>query len=340
MKHIPQLRLASHQLIESRCRTAADVVTALGAVQAQDYGSAVWAIGCRIPGSTEADIERAVRERTIVRTWPMRGTIHFVPADDVRWMLALLAPRVIKSTAARVRSLELDDAIFAKAERILVKAMRGKWLSREDTLQTLERAGISTADGRGYHIIFRLSMLAVLCGGPREGKTQTFTLLDEWVPKSKSLSREEGLTLLARRFFTGHAPATAQDFAWWAGLKIAEAKAAHASIVTELVTPQAADSTHLLPGFDEYLLGYKDRSAVLDAAHADKIVPGGNGIFLPMMVRNGRIVGRWKRTISKSGVRVTLEPFVKTSLKPFDAAVERYVQFFRKGEISRKQCGD
>lgn len=229
------LRLRSQLLSESRCRTAAQVVTALGAMQAQDYGSAVWTMGCRIPGSKAADIEQAIRDRTIVRTWPMRGTLHFVPADDAHWMLTLLTPRVIASTATRVRQLELDDATFAKAERVLVKALQGeKRLTREDTLRALERAKISTAGGRGYHILFRLSMHGLLCGGPREGKQQTFVLLDEWLPKAKSRERDETFALLARRYFGGHGPATVRDFAWWSGLKVVEAKAALASVATEL----------------------------------------------------------------------------------------------------------
>ena len=343
---LAHLRLRSHLLSESPARTAAQVVTTLGAMQAQDYGSAVWAMGCRIPDSKAADIERAIRDRTIVRTWPMRGTLHFVPADDARWMLTLLTPRVIASTATRVRQLELDDATFAKAERTLVKALRGeKRFTRENALRTLERAKISTAGGRGYHMLFRLSMQGLLCGGPREGKQQTFVLLDEWLPKAKSLERDKALALLARRYFGGHGPATVRDFVWWSGLKVAEAKAALASVATELechrvdgverwqapgLSAAATAGVHLLPGFDEFLLAYRERGAVIEAVHVNKVVPGGNGVFLPMMVRDGRIIGTWRRVITKDGVRVTLEPFVplaKSALKAFEAAAIRYAEF-------------
>ncbi len=342
-------RLLSQQIVASRCTTAAEVVTTLGAVQAQDYASALWAIGLRVPASTEADIEQAIRERAIVRTWPMRGTLHFVPAEDVRWMLGLLTPRVIAGTATRVRQLELDAATFAKAERALVKTLQGgQPRTREDTLQILEQAKISTAGGRGYHILFRLAMQGLICHGPREGKQQTFVLLDEWLPKASKarlLGREEALGELARRFFGGHGPATVQDFVWWSGLKVAEARAALASVASSMERHRAdgieywqtpgqrtADpaGVHLLPAFDEYLLGYKERSAVLDAAHAGKVVPGGNGVFLPMMVRDGRVIGTWKRAVTKDRVRVTLLPFApltKSALKAFDAAAVRYGEF-------------
>jgi hypothetical protein len=340
-------RLLNQQIVASRCATAAEVVTTLGAMQGQDYASALWAIGLRLPASTEGDIEQAIRDRTIVRTWPMRGTLHFVPAADVRWMLGLLTPRVIAGTAARVRQLELDDATFAKAERALVRALQaGQQLTRDDILLTLEQAKISTAGGRGYHILFRLAMQGLICYGPRVGKQQTFVLLDEWLLRTRSLGREEALAELARRFFGGHGPATVQDFVWWSGLKVAEAKAALASVASSMECHRVdgieywhipgqgiADTAgvHLLPAFDEYLLGYKERSAVLDAAHAGKVVPGGNGVFLPMMVRDGHVIGTWKRAVAKDRARVTLLPFApltKSALKAFDAAAVRYGEFY------------
>jgi len=350
---IGRKRLLSQQIVASRCTTPAEVVATLGAVQAQDYASALWAIGLRLPASTEEDIEQAVRERTITRTWPMRGTLHFVPAADVRWMLALLTPRVIAGTATRVRQLELDEATFTKAERALTKVLQGGiQRTRKDTLQTLEQAKINTDGGRGYHILFRLAMRGVICHGPRDGKQQTFVLLEEWLPPEKPRNREDSLAELARRFFGGHGPATVQDFAWWSGLKVTEAKAALASIAPELEVhrvdgtkfwqspdqpPLDDTGVHLLPGFDEYLIGYKERHAVLDTAHADKVVPGGNGVFLPMMVRDGRVIGTWKRAVGKDRVRVTLAPFSplpKRALKQFDGAALRFGGFYgRTGHV-------
>jgi len=328
---IGQLRLVSQQIRASRCATAAEVVATLGAVQAQEYASALWAIGLRLPGSTAVDIERAVQTRSIVRTWPMRGTLHFVPALDVRWMLSLLTPRVVAGTATRVRQLELTDATFAKAGRILERALQGnRQLTREAVFQKFEQAGIHTAGGRGYHIVFRLSMQGLICHGPRAGKQQTFVLLDEWLPTRRSLDRDAALAELARRFFCGHGPATVQDFVWWSGLRVTEATSALHAVSSELECRMVTATEYwqapgqsipdrrevqLLPSFDEYLLGYRDRIAVLDVAHAGKVVPGGNGMFMPVMVKDGRVIGVWNRVALKGRVRVTLTPFVALSKK-------------------------
>lgn len=351
---IPQLRVASQKLTGSHCRKPSEAVAALGAIQAQDYGNALWAIGCRVPGSTMADVEEAVRQREIVRTWPMRRTLHFVPAADVRWMLELMTPRMIAAAAARMHQLELTDAILRRAEKILGRVLRGKGpQTRPAVLAMLEEAGVKTDSQRGIHIVSRLAMEGLVCGGPREEKQPTFVLLDEWAPAAKGLKelgREEALAILARRFFGGHGPATLQDFVWWTGLKVSDARAALVSVKEELEclhedgvdywhapglepTPaKGGPEAQLLPGFDEYLLGYKDRRHVLDAAHAPKVVPGGNGMFLPMMLRRGQVVGTWKRgTVTKSGMRAILEPFAsrftKTELREFDAAGARYGEF-------------
>lgn len=347
MKQIPQQRLVSQQLVRGTSISPAEAVAKLGAVQAQDYGNALWAVGCRIQGATAAGIEEAIAARTIVRTWPMRGTLHFVPAADIRWMLALLTPRILTGTATRLRQLELDEATLAKAERTLRKELQdGTPLSRDAIFQTLERAKISTEGGRGYHILFRMSLQQVLCQGPRLGKQQSFVLMDHWVPETVSFGRDESLGMLARRFFGGHGPATIQDFVWWAGLTQADAKAAVAQVAGELVSQRIGETeywcsraaqeapvtagVHLLPGFDEYLLGYKNRHAVLEPEHAAKVVPGGNGIFLPMMLKDGHVIGTWKRAVGKGKVTVTLLPFAPLTSKTtklFAAEAERYGLF-------------
>ncbi|BCU76832.1 winged helix DNA-binding domain-containing protein [Luteolibacter sp. LG18] len=342
-----RLRLSAQGIGFPR-QSAGAVVRRLGAMQAQDYLGALLAIGLRVSGATEAFIEQAVRDREIVRTWPMRGTLHFVAPEDVRWMLALLSPRIVAGAATRHRQLELDDAVFRRSRTLLEKALQGgKELTRDAAYGLLEDAGISCNGQRGYHILWKLSQDAVLCGGPREGKQPTFVLLDEWVPESRTLEPDEALAEIARRYFTSHGPATLADFVWWTGLKVTDAKRGLGLVSPELEKTVADGETywmsrslaadaprkqgvHLLPGFDEFLLGYKDRSAMLAAEHAGRIVPGNNGMFLPMLVVDGEVKGTWKRTLRKKSVAVDFEAFgelpgrVATDARK---AAERYAEF-------------
>jgi hypothetical protein len=328
---IAQYRLYQQQIAKTRFKAPSQVVSWLGAMQAQDYAAAKWAIGLRLPDATDADIEQAIAAKTIIRTWPMRGTLHFVAPEDARWLLALLTPRIIAQTAGRYRQLELDNAIFARSKEVFAKALQGgKQLTRDEMQQLLEQANISPSGQRGYHILCRSAQDGLICFGPPRGKQQTFTLLDEWAPPAKQLERDEALAELARRYFTGHGPATIPDFVWWSGLTVTDARAGlelvKAQLSQETVNgqtywmspdrPVGADdgpATYLLPGFDEYLLGYKDRTAVLEAVHAQKVTPGNNGIFNPIIVIEGRVVGTWKRTFKKDTVVIETTPFTPLS---------------------------
>ncbi|MDQ2799844.1 MAG: winged helix DNA-binding domain-containing protein [Armatimonadota bacterium] len=324
------------------------MVSWLGAVQAQDYPGALWSLGLRLPGSTAAAIEQAVTEKTIVRTWSMRGTLHFVAAEDARWMLSLMTPRIIAGAALRSQRLELDSQTFSRSFQVLTDVLQGgEPLMRKDALDRLEKAGISTAGQRGYHILWRAAQEGLVCLGPIQGKQHTFVLLDDWLPPGRILSREESLAEIARRYFTSHGPATLQDFLWWTGLTAADGRAAlemaspglvqetidrrvywTASALPEIPPPSSA--AYLLPGFDEYLLGYKDRSAVLDPAHVSKIIPGGNGVFMPTLVIDGRVAGTWKRTLQKKTVPITFSPFAPLTDAEHllaEAAAERYRDF-------------
>ncbi len=342
-----RLRLVNQQIAHSPCRTPVEVVRKLGALQAQDYVSALWAIGVRLPCSTQADIEQAIANRSIVRTWAMRGTIHFLAAEDVRWMLKLLAPRVLSGTDRRDHQLGLDAATYDRSRTLLEKTLQGgKQLRRDEVYAVLERNGISTEGQRGYHILWHLGLQGVICFGVNAGKQPAFALLDEWVPVSRKLTREAALAELALRYFGSRSPATVQDFSTWAKLSLTDARAALASAAPRLQSfgqggvtywmplespkPDTLPPAFLLPAFDEYLLGYKDRSAVLGAEHATRIVPGGNGMFLPMMVLNGKVIGTWKRTLGKKSVSIEYAPFgkvKKAELAAFDAAAQRYGEF-------------
>ena len=216
----------------------------LGAVQAQDYLGALWAIGLRLKNSNEAAIEKAVEERKIVRSWPMRGTLHFVAAQDLRWMLKFLTPRVIQRSAGLYREAGLDSRVFAKSSKLLsAELKRNPQLTRNEIYAIWERAKISTSGQRGLHILGHLAQTGLICFGSRNGKQQTFVLLEEWLPASKTPQKEEALATLALTYFQSHGPATIHDFSWWSGLTIAEAKNAVQSLGTQIESERQNRST-------------------------------------------------------------------------------------------------
>jgi hypothetical protein len=298
----------------------------MGAMQAQDYYNALWALGLRT-SKTEQEIVRILESRNVIRTWPQRGTLHFVTAQNAHWQVGLSAMRLLKGAATRQRNLGLSEDIFVQSRKILSSALaQSNYLTRPQVLSTLEEAGIATSGGRGYHILWYLSQTGVTYVGPMKNKQQTFGLLDELVPRPEPRSREENITELAKQYFVSHGPATLQDFMWWSGLTTTDAKSGLTSNEATLTSVAVGDKTYwmakestpsgnsidqvlLLPGFDEYLLGYKDRSAVLPTEHASKVVPGGNGMFLPIIIVHGQVVGTWKRTIRKDHVLLALSPF-------------------------------
>ena len=279
-------RLVNQQIVLARHKKPFEVVASLAAVQAQDFAGGLWTIGLRLPGATESEVKQALAERTIIRTWMMRGTLHFVAAADVHWMRELLAPRLVSTSANRFAQLDLTAKIFGRSEGACLKALQGGGtMTRGEIYKVLERSRISTAGQRGAFILWRLAHDGVICFGVHAGKQQTFVLLDEWAPKAKKVERDHALAELARRYFCSHGPATLQDFGWWSGLKAADARAAVEMASSKLARetmdgkvywmpedlPVAADApsaVNLLPGFDEYLIGYKDRSASLDPRHA------------------------------------------------------------------------
>jgi hypothetical protein len=340
------LRLHAQLLDRHPLSTPVEVVRWLGALQAQDYLSSLWAIGLRLPGTTEADIERAIADREIVRTWPMRGTIHYVAAEDARWMLELLTPRVVARSAGLYKQFELDEAIFARCRALLSNALQGgRQLVRKEMYRVLEEGGVATGGSRGLHLLGRLALEGLVCFGPREGKQPTFVLLAEWVPKPRVLDRNDALGILTQRFFMSHGPATVQDFTWWSGLAVADAQAG-LERVASLLTYEKMDGrtywfspalcaveavlrvAHLLPSFDEYFVAYKDRSTVVHPACAH--IASSEKILGLTLIMDGRMIGTWKRTRKKNGVEIVLEPSAplsKSESCAVSAAGERYRKF-------------
>lgn len=342
-------RLRAQRLIGPACATVADTVQWMGALQAQDYAQAMWAIGARTSNATWADVERAISEREIIRTWPMRGTIHFVPARDAAWIAALCTPRSITAAARRQDQLGLDDATLARCGEILQTQLSGAApMPRADVLALLDARGIETGSQRGYHILVHHAQRGLLCLGPMAGKQPTFVLLDEWVTEPTQHSHHSALAELARRYFTSHGPATVHDFANWSNLPVGDARAGLEQVAGKLLSEQYGGVTHwscpshrtvddaeglalqLLPGFDEFLLGYKDRSAVVTDANAARIVPGANGVFRPMLVEHGQVTGTWRRTMRSRGMELSLEFFASRPRRTkavVERACQRYAEF-------------
>lgn len=345
---IARLRLHNQAIASARFEKPVDVVHWLGAVQAQDYPGSLWALGLRVRSASEASIERAVEERSIVRTWPLRGTLHFVAAEDVRWMLMLSCERTVARAAGRYRQLGLDEATFAKSRRVIARALEGgRQLTRAELSAALERRGVATEGQRLIHILNRASLEGLTCYAARRGKQLTFALLDEWAPHARRLAREEALAELAARYFKSRGPATLQDFAWWSGLTTADARAgleaSKQSLRREALDGQtywlsssasaarkdASPSANLLPAFDEYTVAYKERAAILNTPHA---LPANAAFAIlgPTVIVDGRAAGTWKRTLKKGSVLI--ETSLWTTLKrserhELDAAARRYGEF-------------
>jgi hypothetical protein len=355
-KGIINLRLHSLQLAGNLPCSPSEALTHLGALQAQDYEGAKWSMAIRTKQNCPLSIEQAIADRSIVRTWPMRGTLHFVASDDVRWILKLLAPRIIPGMAGRNKQLELDQSIFHKSQDLLLRNMEGtKQLLRSEVYYILEKNGIATSNQRGIHIINYLALNQILCHGSHQEKQPTYALLDDWIPQSKELSTDEALSEIALRYFTGHGPATLQDFIWWTGLKTTDARLALNSISQHLTSEDVEGSTYwfapdlrdtttlkstfLLPGFDEFMLGYTNRTLMVDKMHLPKIIPGNNGMFMPTVVIDGRVEALWKREIKKHTVSIELYPFGKLSinkLKHIDIAAKQYASYLGKELVVKK----
>lgn len=345
--NLPTLRLHHQHIAHPHLAQPEQVVAWLGGLQGQDYPGAKWSIALRMPTATEADVVQAFDTGKLVRSWPMRGTLHVVAAQDLRWMLMLTAPKNLTGSASRRRALELDDATLARCRAVFTQALQGgKHLSREGMYAALAQANISTTGQRGYHILWNCALHGLICLATSNDKEQNFALVDEWIAPTPPKTHDEALAELAARYFLSRGPATLQDFIWWSGLSAGEARSGLEAIQSRLVsdtvgklsywlpadsrTPKEAPSAFALPGFDEYLLGYKDRSAVLDAAHAEQVCPGGNGMFAATIVIDGRVLGTWKRVFKKAVVDITATPF--THLSPADAqrfaaAAQRYGAF-------------
>lgn len=353
---ITNARLISQQLTATKLKTAKQIVGWMGAMQGQDFNMAKWAIGIRLNKATEQNIDAAINSGEIIRTHLLRPTWHFVSSDDIYWMLELTAPRIKSSMKGRNIQLELSENIFKKANKIIVKALSGsKNLTRRELINELGKGKIGTDNNRASHILFNAELDGIICSGKMKEKQTTYTLLNERIEKPASIEKEEALFKLASKYFQSHCPATLQDFIWWSGLSISDAKHALELIKNNFnsqkinarqywfhnsfsIPKKFKESIFLLPAFDEFLISYKDRSAAIILEHQKKAFSN-NGIFWPVIIINGNAVGIWKREIKKDKIIIETNFFYPQTkeVKPIQKAAEKFGYFLNpKAEIILK----
>ncbi len=350
---ITSQRLHNQSLGVKRFTKPNDVVSWFGAVQAQDYAAAKWSLGLRIQNATDADIEAAFNDGTILRTHVMRPTWHFVMPEDIRWMLELTTPRVKTILAHYDRKLELTEKLLSRSSSIIKKALQGgKHLTRKELAEYLERSGVKAHGQRLGHIVSHAELDSLICSGPRRGKQFTYALLDERAPKFKPISRDEARATLALRYFTSHGPAQLKDFAWWSGLSVKDAAEGLDSMKSKLVEEtldgktywfspharapkQKSPTAFLLSIYDEYIIAYKDRSALGGERYVEKLLSMGNALTA-VLIHDGKIVDTWKRVIKKDTVIVTARPFRKLTIiekEALESATRRYGEFLGMSSV-------
>lgn len=317
-KDIAITRLFAHQLVNQSFKLPGELLRYMGAMQSQDYAMAKWAIGSRIQGLTDQDIEESLNNAEIIRTHVLRPTWHFVSSEDIRWMLMLTAPNINKAVSSMNKKLELDKETLSRCKKIIGKVLRGLQLTREEIMRILQQEGIRTDDNRSSHIMLHAELEGLVCNGNKRDKQFTYALLDERISETLRLSKEEALAKLSMQYFTSHGPATINDFAWWSGLTMKDARNGLELIKHKLHSERvdsedyfwfdmngksglSNNSILFLSSFDEYVVSYKNRNASLSSEYAGNAITG-NGIFKPIIVVNGEIIGIWKRTLKKDNL--------------------------------------
>ena len=349
---IPVRRLAAQRLVGPPFSDPVEVVRALGAVQAQDYPGAKWALAQRTVGATDADLDRLFDAGAILRTHVLRPTWHLVDPADIRWLLAMTAPRVHAASAYQYRTLELDEAVIGRSADAMTRALAGgAHLTRAELKRVHEEAGIAADGLRLGYLMMHAELDGLICSGARREKQHTYALLDERVPPTRPLAREAALGELARRYVTGHGPAQAADLAWWSGLTIAAAREALSLAEPCLARESVGDRTfwvsadsarsgppsdgpvvHLLPNYDELLIAFRDRTDATDPGlPADARTS--EALLAHIVVRDGLVVGGWRRAFGGQSATVETDLLVwldERERLALEAAVGRLAAFLRR----------
>ena len=348
-------RLYSQQLVQSQNKTVKDTVARMGAMQAQDFAMSLWAVGCRLPHSTLQIVQKAFDDGDILRTHVMRPTWHLVSSDDIYWMLQLTAPQIKATTRIRDIGLGIDEKLFTTTNTILEKALDGgKQLTADELKMEFTNAKIDIDDNRFYHYMMRAEIEGIVCSAALKNKKHTYALLSERTKKTQTLTRDEALANLAKRYFTSHAPACLKDFVWWSGLSVTDARKGLEAIkhefhsekigtesyfFTDIQSKSQNKNYQFLPAFDELVISYKIRDAVLSKEQQSKVFTS-NGIFRPFITFNGHGCGTWKRTIKKDSVLIetmffdTLENFEETRIYETAARFGSFLELTYKISLS------
>jgi hypothetical protein len=317
-------------------RTALEVVARVVGLQAQDALSARLGIRSRTTGLTVADVERErLEDRSFVRAWAMRYTIHLVPSNDFPWIRDLVAPPHVAASRTRMAQEGLSPEDAERARRVIRKLLDGGPVTRAEMREEIARKGIAARGRQAWvHLLGLMTYEGEIVTGPYVGKQETMVLLKDWLPGKTPRPPKDPAAELARRYLLGQGPATIDDFRWWSSLRAADARAGFAAIGDELIeespglwrhrsqrkSAAATKTVHLLPSFDHYYLGYRDRSHVVTSAGAARMSRG--GFFFNFVASDGGAVALWKLVRRKDGYEVVLEPFARL---PARAAIEREV---------------
>ena len=355
VKDIANLRLASQRVARTKFDSPKQLVAWMGAMQAQDQAMVKWAVGLRLLDSTEKVIEAAMDRGDIIRTHVLRSTWHIVSSDDLGWMLAQTAPRIQAGMRSRYKELELTEAVLSQSRKVMERTLRdGNHSTREELIAALNKANIKTDENRASHLLVAAELDGLICSGAIKNGKQTYALLEERVPRRKSLNRDQALASLANRYFSSRGPATLDDFNWWSGLSFGDAKRALEMIQSDLASETIEGNIYwyaeenvkskslafLLPAFDEFIISYKNRSATITFENHKRAISN-NGMFHPTIVFDGETVGIWKRIIKKDEASLDLSYFVAPTpamQKKVEAAINQYVEFLGKkpGLITKK----
>lgn len=344
------IRLINQQIIKSKSITPKDVVNSMGAMQAQDFLMSKWAVGIRQKNPSETAFDDAFNNGEILRTHLLRPTWHLVTSDDIYPLIDLTAPQIKNRMKSRDKQLELTKSVYKKSNTLLEKALlEKKFITRDEAVKIFEKAKIGLWDNRTAHLLMEAELDGIICSGKIINGKPSYALLEQRVPVRKSIARDEVLSLLAKKYFTGHCPAAVEDFIWWSGLKPADAKAAVEMIRPDFVPEIIGNNTYwfpnsftmpryekgtvfFLPSYDEFLIGYRDRSASLQNEQSSRVVSS-NGVFWPVIIKDGSVIGRWKRETKKDKVIIETELFSPASKEmkhKLTEAAERYGKFREK----------
>ena len=345
-----QHRLANQQVSQPELSTPEELAHWMGAMQAQDYEMAKWALGVRLPGSTRKDIEKAIQAGQIIRTHLLRPTWHFVAANNLRWILELSAPRIRVAARSRQKQLGITKELISKSNKVIEQALaNNKAMMRKELVEHLEDTGFKNEDNKASHLLINAELDGVICSGPSLEKDYTYALFEDPVPPAQKLTKEEALAKLALTYFKSHGPATLEDFTWWSGLTKTGArkalKLAEEKLISDEIDSQTywiseetkhpgfhEESVYLLPAYDEYLISYRDRNAAIRIEDQKRAISN-NGIFRPIIVLNGEVVGIWKRTEKKNAVYVETKFFrdlSKERIEQVEEAAKKFADFLGK----------